>query len=130
MGNVEKINDLSPNEEAAFKAAELSLETSTQSHLRFYRHLAWARTLGQQDHRRSLFPELDSCPTAELLKIGRGLFGIYNPYLTDRYREGLVVNHGRCPEDESRFTWWFAAFVALSNHARYRLFGQQACGSD
>jgi hypothetical protein len=121
MCAVEQINDLSPSEEAAFEAAEVLQYYAPQSQVTFYRNLAWARTLGQPGHRLQHFPDLELWPTIDLLKMNLRIADIDNPQLSKRYRERLIIDHGTCPEDISRFTWWFAAFVALNNHDMYRL---------
>jgi hypothetical protein len=121
MCAVEQINDLSPSEEAAFEAAEVMQLYEPQSQLPFYRNLAWARTLGQPGHRLQHFPDLELWPTIELLIMSMNIADINNPQISKGYRERLIIDHGTCPPDTSRFTWWFAAFVALNNHDMYRL---------
>ncbi|KAL2205089.1 LON-domain-containing protein [Sarocladium strictum] len=109
VGKVERIDDMSLEEEEAVEAAEAtpsspSLTGDDPSLPRRQSDLETMSTLALMEYCTNFVVRMRSQSV---------------PWLTER----LLAIYGECPEDPAVFPWWFASVLPVKDNEKYRLLG-------
>ncbi|KAJ5747537.1 uncharacterized protein N7511_009233 [Penicillium nucicola] len=104
IAKTERVDDISLAEEERLESMETSAEST-----------------GFSPEGNTLEPSLDSLSTQQLLLTAR-------EFLTNQRRSGapwlhprVMLAYGPIPTDASRFPWWFASIMPISEEEKYRI---------